>query len=143
MAKDIKEILHFHISPSRRITLISGALHCLAILACWFNNLFVLNQTILTGIILILWRLEQRCRRSTAAHLSYTGSNGWRLSTDGNKYFNIVILDATVITSVMIFFHYKTENQACGTLLIGKDSLSSYDEFRRLKVRLTLSLQGQ
>ena len=141
MAKHINEMQHFRILPSSRAGVVNGVLHCVAILACWLSNLQMSSQTILTSLICIFWWVAKMRWNATPVYLRYTGNNGWRVSFDGNSYHSAVILDTTIITSVVMFLHYNTENQAFRSLMIAKDSLSN-NEFRRLRVRLTLSMRG-
>ncbi len=142
MVKDTKEILHFHILPSKRFTLLFNTLHGLVVLACWFNDLQVIYRLILTLGVFLAWRLAKDRWKVSDVHLRYTSDNGWWVSSGGNSYSSAVILDATVITGVAIVLHYKIGNQARRVLLITKDSLSS-NQFRRLVVRLALSMHGQ
>ena len=142
MIKDTKEMLHFHILPSKRFTLLFNALHCMAVLACWFNDLQINERLILMLAVLLAWCLAKKRWKVSDVHLRYTSSNGWWVSSGENSYSSAVILDTSVITGVIIVLHYKMENQTRRALLIAKDSLSS-NQFRRLVVRLALSMHGQ
>lgn len=142
MAKGFEQTAHFRIQASAWLTRISTTLHGLAMLACWLSDLYALHRFILMGTILVLAWLENRRMKAALTYLRYTGGNGWQVSSDGENYLDASILDTTVITNLVIFLHYRTENQANKVLLIGKDALTNSD-FRRLTVRLTLSLQGR
>ncbi|MGY6276701.1 protein YgfX [Methylomonas sp. MgM2] len=142
MAKATEKALHFRIMPSTEFKAISDAFHGLAILACWWNDLSELIRISLTIAIVILWRLHGNRRNAGPVHLSYTGGEGWRVSLDGEDYMQAVIMNTTVILNAVIFLHFKMENQANRTLLITKGSLAN-NEFRRLRVKLILSLCGQ
>ncbi len=142
MAKGIEQTAHFRIPASARIGMLCKSLYALAMMACWLSDLYLLARLVFIGVILICWWLENRRMTAALTYLRYTGNIGWQVSSDGENYLDASILDTTVITSAVIFLHYKTENQAKKVLLIGKDALLDSD-FRRLTVRLTLSLHGR
>lgn len=142
MTKHVNQIQHFRISPSKQIEMIADALHCVAIFACWLSHLPWVSQVVLTCVVLVFWRLTKTRWKARSIHLSYTETIGWQVSSDGDNYLNAVILETTVITNVVIFLHYRKENQAFNSVAIARDSLSS-DDFRCLKVRLTLTVRGR
>lgn len=142
MPKTCQETLHFQVLPSKQVGVLNDVLHLCAILACWFNNLQTPYQLLLIATLLVFWRRNRKRCEATPVFLSYTENTGWEVSLDGSNYLHAMILDTTVMTSVVIFLHYKMDNRASRALVIAKDSLSVND-FRRLIIRLKLSARGR
>lgn len=137
MSKNCQESFRFQVLPSRRLQQLTEVLHGCAILACWLNGLQILYQLLLMVIVVLLWWHYAMRREARPAYLRYTENKRWEVSMDQFTYQPAVILDTTVITSAVIFLHYKTDDQSSGTLVIAGDSLSAND-FRRLRVRLAI-----
>lgn len=134
--------MHIQIRTSAWLMRISAVLHGLAILACWLSDLHTFYRLILMSVILGLAYFENRRMKVALTYLRYTGHSGWQVSSDGKNYLDASILGTTAMTNSVIFLHYRTEYQAHQVLLIGKDALANGD-FRRLTVRLILSLRGR
>lgn len=113
-------------------------LHLVAILACYFTSVQVYFQLCMMSIIIVFWLICHKCRKTPVMHLRYTSNLGWQVAMGRKVYQNAMILETTVITHVVVFLHFKVDDQPCSAMVIAKDSLSATD-YRRLLVRLKLS----
>lgn len=128
----------FDVKPSSRSRLTVDVLHLLAILASVLNSLPIIYQSLLLAAVVTLWWTSWKYWKTSGLLLRYTKNNGWEIAFGGMDFVAGQVLADTVITRWVIFLRFKTNTQATMSVLIANDALSA-DDFRLLRVRLTLS----
>jgi hypothetical protein len=116
-------------------------IHALALAACLANALPLTVKLGLCALIVMNCRLIIRRLNAENHTIRYTEALGWELS-GGRDFSSIQILKSTVITTQVLFLHFKYSFQAQSwksfhikTLLVLKDALAEED-YRFLIVKL-------
>lgn len=114
-------------------------LHSLALYASMSNSLFLSHKISLVVLIIIslAYYLNQAIDFKYV-FLRYSAENGWEIAYLENQFHGIKILSSTVLTSNIVFFNFKTQNDKKKAILICKDALS-VDQYRQLMVELKIS----
>ncbi len=116
-------------------------IHALALAACFANALNVTVKVALCALIVMHCRLTVRRLNAENHTIRYTEALGWELS-GGRDFSSIQIMKSTVITTQVLFLHFKYSFQAQSwkschikTLLVLKDAFAEED-YRFLIVKL-------
>lgn len=111
-----------------------------ALLASTMNSLPVTVKAVLF-IAIVLYGSVELTRLRTQQYCLEHIETGWRLAA-GHEFAEIEILPSTVVSTVAIFLHYKTEKIPKQSLLIFSDALAK-DDYRQLIVRLKITHSDQ
>lgn len=141
MSKKYQPALLLTLNPSKRLKQIVVFVHALALGACIANALTIAVKTGLFAVICIhLWFTVRRLNAEQYT-IKHTDAFDWEIS-EGNGFTSIEILKSTVITTFVLFLHFKPSSQtgfeksdAKKTLLILRDTLTE-DDYRHLIVQL-------
>lgn len=116
-------------------------IHALALAACLANALALTVKVGLCALIVMHCRLAVRRLNNENHTIRYSEALGWELS-GGHDFESIQILKSTVITTQVLFLHFKYSFQTqpwksfhIKTLLILNDALTD-DDYRFLIVKL-------
>jgi hypothetical protein len=137
----------FNITPSFLLIKWLVILHSLAVIVAIFTP-FSLIYKILT-IVLVLASLAISIKQEIGSKsfiLRYTTVFGWEISHSNQHFDSIEILPSTVLTTYMIFLHYRIDDNGINkqknkAIMIVKDALID-DDFRQLRVELRISGLG-
>ena len=130
---------NFKIASSRRCLQVGWVLHGLAVLACWLADIPVAVKWMGSLVIPLLGWVYVHQLRQAIIELRYTGATGWQICLDGEDFWDITILNSTVISNLAIFLHYHGNiNPQFKAIMIANDSLSAND-YRRLMVKLKIT----
>ena len=141
MSDKFESSLLLTIKPSKRLKNTVIFVYMLALGACMANALVLAIKISLFALICIHCWLT--VRRLNAEHYSikYTEALGWGIS-EGYDFASVEILKSTVITTQILFLHFKHSSQAQSwksghkkTLLVLNDALAGED-YRCLVVKL-------
>jgi toxin CptA len=141
MSKNIESSLLLTIKPSKRLKKMVIFVHALALGASMANALALVIKISLFA--LICNHLWLSVRRLNAEHytIKHTEALGWEIS-ESNDFASIEILKSTVITTFVLFLHFKHGFQAQSwksshkkTRLVLNDALADED-YRYLIVKL-------
>ena len=128
----------FVIKPSQRHKKLSNVLHLLAILACGVSSLAMLYKAALIMLIVLIKQKADKHWQNSIYKLRFTEFSGWEMAFENYDYTGVTISESSVVTPFVIFLHINQLKQNPIRLVIAEDSLGIND-FRRLRVRLTLS----
>jgi hypothetical protein len=127
--------------PSRRLKKWVIFVHTMAFVASMANALaFAIKISLCTLICIYGWWTVSRLNNERHT-IKYTEALGWEVS-EGGDFATIEILKSTVITTQILFLHFKQRFQAQSwkyghkkTLLVSSDALDE-EEYRCLIVKL-------
>jgi hypothetical protein len=133
------------IKPSKRLKKMVIVVHSLALAASMANALTIAIKISLFAIISFhLWFAVRRLNAEKYT-IKHTDAFDWEIS-EGHDFYSIKILKSTVITTFVLFLHYKLspgtgypKQGAKKTLLVLKDSLAE-DDYRYLIVKLKTAI---
>jgi len=129
--------LRLEIGDSKRLTILMGLIHALALLASVMNSLPIMLKCVLL-ITVSSHFYVQRKQLKTKHTIIEHNETGWKLA-EGDSFEEIQILPSTVISIFAIFLHFKIDNNSKQTLVIVSDTLAE-DDYRCLIVRLKTTL---
>ena len=145
MSTKYQPALLLTLKPSKRLIQIVIFVHTLALGACIVNALAIAIKISLFAIICIHLWLTVRRLNAEQYTIKHTDAFVWEIS-EGNDFASIDILKSTVITTFVLFLHFKSRSQtgfwksdAKKTLLVLKDSLTE-DDYRYLIVKLKTTI---
>jgi hypothetical protein len=115
-----------------------AVIHALALVACVLNSLPVLIKGVLFVAVAIHFYVQFKQLNAKQYIIKHTETAGWELST-GGEFAAVAVLPSTVISTVAIFLHLKTDGKARQNLVIASDALAEND-YRSLIVRLKTTL---
>jgi hypothetical protein len=133
--------LLLELKHSARLLRVMGFIYALALLACVMNSLPVLIKCVLFIVIGIHFYVQTKQLNAKQCTIKHTETAGWELSENGD-FAAVAVLPSTVISTVAIFLHLKTEGNARRNLVIVSDSLAD-DDYRSLIVRLKTTLHDK
>ncbi|MGR8998874.1 MAG: protein YgfX [Gammaproteobacteria bacterium] len=133
------------IKPSKRLKKMVICVHSLALAASMANALTIAIKISLFAIIsLHLWFAIRRLNAENYT-IKHTDAFDWEIS-EGHGFSSIEILKSTVITTFVLFAHFKLKSGtgypksgAKKTLLVLRDSLAE-DDYRYLIVKLKTAI---
>jgi hypothetical protein len=145
VSKKYQPPLLLTLKPSKRLKQIVVFFHTLALGACIANALAIAIKSSLFAIICIhLWLTVRRINAEQYT-IKYTDAFDWEIS-EGNGFASIEILKSTVITTFVLFLHFKPcsrtgfrKSDAKKTVLVLKDTLTE-DDYRYLIVKLKTTI---
>lgn len=112
-------------------------LHALAVISVCIPPLFfVYKVALLIAVLISLFVSTNKELKSKKCNISHS-LIGWEISYSENDFSSIEILPSTVITPYFLVLHFRQQNQAKQTILIGMDALND-DEYRKLIVTLRI-----
>jgi predicted membrane protein len=118
-----------------------AVIHALALVACVVNSLPFLIKGVMFVVIAIHYYFQAKQLNAKQYIIKHTETAGWELST-GGEFVAVAVLPSTVISTVAIFLHLKTESKARQNLVIASDALAEND-YRRLIVHLKTTLHDK
>ncbi len=124
--------LRLELQASKRLVRMMLLIHCLALIASVFNNLPLLVKLAVFSAVLVhgyFVFIKPINAQQTIEH----SETGWRVLG-----MEVEILPTTVISTLAIFLHFKTPDNAKQGLVIFNDALSRKD-YRNLLVRLKIT----
>jgi hypothetical protein len=124
--------LRLELQSSKRLVRMMLLIHSLALIASVFNNLPLLIKLTVFSTVLVhgyFVFMKPINAQQTIEH----SETGWRVLG-----MEVEILPTTVISTLAIFLHFKTDDNAKHSLVIFNDVLSKHD-YRNLLVRLKIS----
>ena len=111
MSKDYEVNLNLSLKPSIRLRKVMVFMHGLALVASLINAMALTFKMILFSVICIhCWISVKRLSRVNY-HIKYIEGLGWQLS-EGQDFVSIEILSSTVITTKVLFLHFKYRSQS-------------------------------
>ena len=120
-------------------------MHGLALVASLINAMALAFKMILFSVICIHCWISVKRLSGINYHIKYIEGLGWQLS-EGQDFVSIEILSSTVITTKVLFLHFKYRSQSNlikpiskKTLLILSDALAEED-YRCLIVKLKMTV---
>ena len=145
MSKKYQPALLLTLKPSKRLKQIVTFVHTLALGACIANALAIAVKISLLAIICIHLWLTVRRLNAEQYTIKHTDGFDWEISA-GHGFVSIEILKSTVITTFVLFLHFKPgfrtgvwKSDAKKTLLVLNDSLTE-DDYRYLIVKLKTAI---
>ena len=145
MSKKYQPPLLLTLKPSKRLKQFVVFVHTLALGACIANALAIAVKISLFAIICSHLRLTIRRLNAGQYTIKHTDAFGWEIS-EGHDFVSIEILKSTVITTFVLFLHFKPSSRtgfgksdAKKTLLVLKDALTE-DDYRYLIVKLKTAI---
>ena len=125
--------LRFELQASKRLFQIVMLIHGLALIASMLNSLPLFIKLLVFSAVAVHGYFAFK-RSQTQPCLSIEHSEtGWRVLE-----MEVEILPTTVISTLAIFLHFKTNENTKQNLVIFNDALSSED-YRNLLVRLKIT----
>jgi hypothetical protein len=115
-----------------------AALHSLALIACWWNELALNYQLAATLAVLISAIIHGQRRNPEGVILKYSDAGGWRLQPNPDSEQTVTIQGSTWMTSWLIVLHIKTDDGRYQHFAIFNDALPA-DAYRRLTVALKIA----
>ncbi|MDD5461252.1 MAG: hypothetical protein PHG00_06415 [Methylococcales bacterium] len=132
------------IKPARTLKKWVIVIHTLALAAGMANALPVVIKISLFAVICLHLRYALGRLNAQKYTIKYTDALGWEIS-EGHDFYPITILRSTVITTYVLFLHFKPgfrigypKSGIKKTLLILKDSMAE-DDYRYLIVKLKMA----
>lgn len=122
------------IKPNRTLIKWVIVIHALALAAGMANALPAAIKISLFAVICLHLRYTLGRLNAQKYTIKYTDELGWEISEE-NGFCPIDILRSTVVTTYVLFLHFKPKPDTKKTLLILKDSLAEED-YRYLVVKL-------
>ena len=116
-------------------------IHALALVACVVNSLPVLIKGAVFVTVVIHYYVQSKQLNAQQYTIKHTEPAAWELS-EGGEFVSVAVLPSTVISTVVIFLHLKTESKTRKNLVIVSDSLAA-DDYRSLIVRLKITLHDK
>lgn len=145
MSKKYQPALLLTLKPSKRLKQIVVVVHILALGACIANILAIAVKIGLVAIICLHLWLAVRRLNAEQPTIKYTETFDWEIS-EGHDFVPIEILKSTVITTCVLFLHFKQRSRngfrkpgAKKTVLVLKDMLTE-DDYRSLTVKLKTAI---
>jgi len=132
--------LLLELTRSARLMRLMAVIHALALVACVLNSLPVLIKGAVFVVVVIHFYVQSRQLNAQQYTIKHTESAAWELS-EGGEFVSVAVLPSTVISTVAIFLHLKTESKTRKNLVIVSDSLAA-DDYRSLIVRLKTTLHN-
>lgn len=102
----------------------------------------MLYKAALIMLIVLIKQKADKHWQNSIYKLRFTEFSGWEMAFENDDYSGVTISESSVVTPFVIFLHIKQHKQNPIRLVIAEDSLGIND-FRRLRVRLTLSGHDQ
>jgi hypothetical protein len=125
--------LKLNLQASKRLSKIVMLIHGLALIASMLNSLPLFIRLLVFSAVAVhgyfAFKRSQIHSRLSIEHLE----TGWRVLE-----MEAEILPTTVISTLAIFLHFKTDNNTKQSLVIFNDALSR-DDYRNLLVRLKIT----
>ncbi|MDP3008992.1 MAG: hypothetical protein Q8N30_07980 [Methylococcales bacterium] len=115
-----------------------AVIHALALVACVLNSLPVLIKGAVFVAVVIHFYVQTKQLNAQQYTIKHTEAAAWELS-EGGEFASVAVLPSTVISTIAIFLHLKTESKTRKNLVIVSDSLAA-DDYRSLIVRLKTTL---
>ncbi len=137
MSKKYATTHTYKINPSSWQNNYLICLHSIAIFSLVLSGLILLYKTAIIILILISLVFYLKPQREEY-YIRYSDAFGWQISFSNNQYQAIQILTSTVITSYLIFFHFRVDKQTKQSTIICKDALIE-NEYRKLMIELKIS----
>lgn len=128
--------LRLELQSSKRLVRVMCLIHSLALIASVFNNLPLLLRLIVFSAVLVHGYFAFKWKDINARQTIEHSETGWRVLG-----MEVEILPTTVISTLAIFLHFKTHDNAKHSLVIFNDALSKHD-YRDLLVRLKISTEN-
>lgn len=127
--------LRLVINESKRLNQLMVFIHSLALIASVMNSLPISLKGVLLITIGSHFYIKYRIAKRYCIEYSETG---WKIA-EGEEFTTIEILLSTVISTVAIFLHFKTDSKPNNTLVIFNDALAE-DDYRSLMAKLKTTL---
>lgn len=114
-------------------------LHAVAFLALILSSL-LLEHKVIIGILIVisLFIYIKQAIGSPVIYIKYSAGKAWEIASLENQLHSVEILSSTVLTSFLIIFHYKAQNDQKKSIIIYKDALE-LGQFRQLLVELKIT----
>lgn len=106
MSKDYEVNLNLSLKPSIRLRKVMVFMHGLALVASLINAMALTFKMILFSVICIHCWISVKRLSLINYHIRYIEGLGWQLS-EGQDFVSIEILNSTVITTKVLFLHFK------------------------------------
>ena len=130
--------LLFELTRSARLMKLMAVIHGLALVACVLNSLPVLIKCGVFVVVAIHFYVQIKQLNAQQCTIKHTEAADWELS-EGGEFVSVAVLPSTVISTIAIFLHVKTESKTRKNLVIVSDALAEND-YRSLIVRLKTTL---
>ena len=114
-------------------------MHAVAFLALILSSL-LLEHKVIIGILIVisLFIYIKQAIGSPVIYIKYSAGKAWEIASLENQLHSVEILSSTVLTSFLIIFHYKAQNDQKKSIIIYKDALE-LGQFRQLLVELKIT----
>jgi hypothetical protein len=133
------QLFQIEVKSSKILMFFICIIHVLAVYSCLLAAVPIVIKIVLpVGILLFLMLSLYQKSKLTGLKLQYSSSQAWQVAMVGADYSQIQILPSTVITSLVIFLHYKKQSGKKQSMLIFNDAVSP-EAFRKLTVELRIN----
>ena len=127
--------LRLVINESKRLNQLMVFIHSLALIASMISSLPISLKGVL--LIAISGHFYIKCRTAKRYRIEYS-ETGWKIA-EGEEFTTIEILPSTVVSTIAIFLHFKTDSKPNDTRVIFNDALAESD-YRSLIAKLKTTL---
>nr|WP_143341547.1 protein YgfX [Crenothrix polyspora] len=134
MLKKSQPLLQLTLQSSTRLKKFIIILHVLALAACMANALAAVFKMVLAAFVGVHFWFTHKRLKNEYWEIRHTDAGGWEALING-QFEAIRILDSSVITTFVIFLHFKYRNTVRCNLVILSDALIA-DDYRQFIVRL-------
>ncbi len=134
MLKKSQPPLQLTLQPSTRLKQFLIIVHTLALAACMANALAPVFKIGLAAVVGVHFGFTHKRLKNEYWIIRHTDVNGWETLIDG-QFEAIQILDSTVITTFVIFLHFKYRSKVKCHIAVLSDALAT-DDYRQFIVRL-------